>query len=339
MKKSLFPFLLVLAALSSCTTDFEVLAPYKETTVVYGLLNPDTNTQVIRINKAFLGDGNAFDMAKIRDSVNYKPGELDVTIQKMRLGNPVGAPIVFRDSLISTLPGTFSTQQMIYISNQKLFTPMNSDTLYQLTIKNKTTGKEVTAETPLLGRLVVQSPGLFLKLVEPDLTYTGNSTITWLSVLNGRQYKVVLRFFYTEILKADTSQKTVKYVDLDVGTYQQERAGESIRATFPGELFYKNLQAKIPFNPAVTRKMLLKDGRPRELQIRFTAITPDFYNYVEINKPSSGIVQDKPEYTNIKGGLGFFSCRTQYTHEATMDKSSTDKLFSGEYTNDLGFVR
>jgi hypothetical protein len=33
----------------------------------------------------------------------------------------------------------------------------------------------------------------------------------------------------------------------------------------------------------------------------------DLYTYQEVNRPSIGIVQKKPEYTNISDGLGLFS--------------------------------
>jgi len=43
--------------INSCQTDFDIIAPYKETTVVYGLLDPDTYRSIYKINKAFLEKG------------------------------------------------------------------------------------------------------------------------------------------------------------------------------------------------------------------------------------------------------------------------------------------
>jgi hypothetical protein len=47
------------AAFTSCSTDLDVAAPYKENTVVYALLDKGTTIQFVKINKAFLGPGNA----------------------------------------------------------------------------------------------------------------------------------------------------------------------------------------------------------------------------------------------------------------------------------------
>lgn len=61
-----------LAFLSSCETDVDLTAPYASTTVVFGLLDPQADTQFVKITKTFLGDGNLNDYAMIRDSSEYK---------------------------------------------------------------------------------------------------------------------------------------------------------------------------------------------------------------------------------------------------------------------------
>src|SRR6187200_3718731 len=72
--------------LFSCSTDFDTIADYKEITVVYGLLNPyDSNEVLIRVNKAYLGEGNALIMAQQQDSINYAHA-LDVTLEKITNG-------------------------------------------------------------------------------------------------------------------------------------------------------------------------------------------------------------------------------------------------------------
>jgi hypothetical protein len=60
----------------SCHNKLEVLAPYKESVSVYGLLNQDDTVNYIRIGRVYLGEGNAVQMAAVQDSVWFKPGEL-----------------------------------------------------------------------------------------------------------------------------------------------------------------------------------------------------------------------------------------------------------------------
>ena len=70
MKKLLIlilPFLMVLYVVS-CEEDFDINAPYQDITVVYGLIDQGQDSIFLKINKAFLGDGDVMEMAKIEDS-------------------------------------------------------------------------------------------------------------------------------------------------------------------------------------------------------------------------------------------------------------------------------
>ena len=66
MKKLLFLTGLIFS-IYSCRTDFDLNAPYKITPVVYGLLDQSLDTQFVKINKSFLGDGNNVNYAAIND--------------------------------------------------------------------------------------------------------------------------------------------------------------------------------------------------------------------------------------------------------------------------------
>ena len=81
MKKNTSLFLLVLTIFSACETEFNVNSDWKEVTVVYGLLDQSQDKQYIRINRAFLGEEDAFVMASVADSVNYNPNNLEVLFE------------------------------------------------------------------------------------------------------------------------------------------------------------------------------------------------------------------------------------------------------------------
>src|SRR5688572_3067377 len=98
--KKLFLFSVVLLAvflLPSCKDKLELNAPYKEIPSVYAVLNVQDKLHMIRINKVFLGEGDANLMAQVADSINYPAGELDV-----RLWDNHGNNILFHDSVITT---------------------------------------------------------------------------------------------------------------------------------------------------------------------------------------------------------------------------------------------
>jgi len=64
--------IILFGGVQSCSTDVDINAPWKDITVVYGLLNQNDNIHYIKVNKAFLGDASAYEMAAISDSVNYQ---------------------------------------------------------------------------------------------------------------------------------------------------------------------------------------------------------------------------------------------------------------------------
>ena len=75
-------FLLIIFTLTTCKNKLNINAPYKEIPSIYAVLNPQENIQIIRINKVFLGEGDANVMAKVADSVNYNAGDLLVTLER-----------------------------------------------------------------------------------------------------------------------------------------------------------------------------------------------------------------------------------------------------------------
>src|SRR4051812_27307414 len=157
LKRLFFPFLFVLLAWG-CKNDLQVNAPYKEMPAVYAVLSPQEKIHVIKINKVFLGEGDANMMAKVADSVNYPEGELEVTLTRYVNNGQVNATpddggqqtIFFKDSVSDNLvPGAFSTTQRLYVSNKKIYT----SGLYKLTIRNKHTGNVFTAKANSLDSL------------------------------------------------------------------------------------------------------------------------------------------------------------------------------------------
>jgi hypothetical protein len=156
----------------SCKNDLKLNAPYKELPSIYAVISPQDKIKIIRINKVFLGEGDANKMAKVSDSINYQPGDLTVTLSRFVDGTQVDAcptcpsssadrhVITFRDSVIQALPGAFSTEQRVYVSSadlhQGLPTPdhnmLNTNPNwkvsgdYVLTVKNNKTGNIFTAK-------------------------------------------------------------------------------------------------------------------------------------------------------------------------------------------------
>ena len=53
---------------NACSTDVDLTAPYDSIPVVYGLLELESDTQWVKINRTWLGEGNQLEAAQIADS-------------------------------------------------------------------------------------------------------------------------------------------------------------------------------------------------------------------------------------------------------------------------------
>ena len=80
--KKLFFFLLSIifvgSFLTSCNEDVDLIGDFQETAVVFSLLDKSDTLHYVKINRAFIGPGNALDIAQIPDS-NYF-NQIDATI-------------------------------------------------------------------------------------------------------------------------------------------------------------------------------------------------------------------------------------------------------------------
>ena len=146
---SLLLWLLVLTIFSACETEFNVNADWKEVTVVYGLLDQSQDKQYIRINKAFLGDEDAFIMASVADSINYHPNNLEVKIEKVSASGNVLDTKILTDTIMFKEDGLFSTDEnIIYVFDTDNF--LNEEKEYKLIIRNLVTGNVVSSQTKLI---------------------------------------------------------------------------------------------------------------------------------------------------------------------------------------------
>ena len=128
--------------LCSCETDFDVTASYKETMVVYGLLDQTQEHQSIRINKSYLGREDAITMGENSDSIQYPDSVLEVSIY---IDDDVSNRFYFTaDTIGKNDNGSFATDNnivyMLYDS-EDLFDDLSA--LYNLEIVNKVTNEHI----------------------------------------------------------------------------------------------------------------------------------------------------------------------------------------------------
>lgn len=330
----------ILLMVASCETDFTTIDKYEDITVVYGLLDQKDSMQYIKINKAFLSENNVLEYAQNPDSNNYLI-PLEVSLVEMnQAGNVVHTFLFDTTSVYDKEPGTFYYPKQLIYRWQRPDYPfqikyiiegfndtvgveyfwLNEENTYRLNIKNPVSGKVITANTALVKDFEITKPGYGTTInfvTEP----ANPKEFKWNEAENGGMYEFDLRFNYYEVsFSNDTIIKSISLVHSSVNA---SSGSSSISFYYWDDNFYSTCLNLIPYNdPTVESKV--KDRLSGMIDIVVSVAENQFTIYRKVNAPSTGIVQEKPQYTNVENGLGIFSSRVK--------KTRSKKLFSESVT-------
>lgn len=278
---------------NSCSNELNVVDSYREIPVVYGLLNPASTTNYVRIERAFLGAGNALLMAQQPDSSYYDTTALAVNMISYNGNVAVDTLTLTPTTVIPKDEGLFTDAD--HILYQLSNTTINPNYQYQLVVLNKWTGKIISSKLKVIDRvsLPYYAPGL------SKMSFFGNGDYVPYSLLfrssaNGKIYGLILRMHYTETNKI-SQVTTAKYVDFYTPqiTTTNTKGGTEEHFTIDGKDFFRFLAGKIPVDPNVKR-----NAASITCDWLIAVGSQDFYNYVEINKPAN-TVNYIPNFTTI----------------------------------------
>jgi hypothetical protein len=332
---------LATSLLAACSTELDINAPYKDNTVVYGLLNMRDSVHFVKVNKAFLGPGSALVYAQIPDSNQY--GEGDITyakVFKVLNGNRVDSFPLLDTLITNRQPGTFyhPEQRLFYFRDPgtyfipqtqiPVFLDQNAD--YELALDIR--GRRIASKTPITNHFninpVMQQPNVPINLVGGSTGYV-NYSFLWTSARDCRRFEVFYRFNYLEVRGNDTIPKTLV-----------QRMGERVAATdnqdlsvvLEGELFFTTLANAIPADPAVDKRIFTG------MDFLLNAANDDFHIFLTLGEPLSGIVEERPPYSNLENALGIWGSR--YNREVLgkrFNDQTLNELINGQYTFDRRF--
>ncbi|MCK4677206.1 MAG: hypothetical protein KAT48_03665 [Bacteroidales bacterium] len=311
--------------LGSCSTDIDMIAEWKDITVVYSLLNQTDSISYVKVNKAFLGDTNALYMAQEPDSSSYGDA-LTVQMEQWKWGGVIRTFDFDTTTIYNKEPGIFyNPEQVIYQS--VTHDQFDEESEYKLIITNQNTGKVITAQTSLVHDFMILKPPLNHP-THPTIMFPDNSfakDVEWVSAKNGRRYEVIMRFNYKEKLftNPDTLFKSVDY-PFTTRRSKTTEGGENMLIQFANENFYIFLQSAIPYEPEMEAEV---DSRvSMKVDFLYSVAGEEFNTYMVVNEPSNSIIQDRPEYTNIINGIGIFSCRYNKSRSYSLHPLSQEIL-------------
>lgn len=324
---------LILTAFFSCKTDVDIFTEGKETTIVYGYLDVDADTNFLKITKSFVG--NAIETAPDYSASNYDY-KLDVKLK----GKFADMPNVVTTTILDTTSvykpydptGIFYSgrDQVLYYTTRKL--KEHED--YELVIERKD-GVILTSKVRTIGGGRITKPWSF-----GSVSFESNKgSIEW-QPNNSQElaayYEVVGYFNYKQLNpgETDTVSYQMKWV-LGTGTAEQlwNSADRRLIVNYTPKNFYSYLESddNIANNsPEYVQRFV------ENFEIVITSTGEELYDYILIQN-STGAIQDTPEFTNIENGMGIFSSRAVVSGKYEVGEHSINTLIR-DYPQ-WGFVK
>lgn len=351
----------------SCSTKVDLNAPYKSTTVLYGLLDPSADTQWVKINKTFLGEGNALDFAKVRDSSEYRWEEFDsiyvdaVDELGRTLRNGAGVALYhvkLQEKEVSNkeIAGVFyAPEQTVYFFPTP--TPLNSNYYYKITVDFKSR-PDVEGMTNVVASedLLFQTPSanstgtiLMASVNGNSVIYKDDALIKWTHINNVASYDVTLYFHYSDImLNGDIVSHTIAY-NIGKPSIDNLSPGNSVKLNFSGEAFFAYLGNVIKQDPNVLKRQIgFFDGtKTRCFDLSIAAANDELQTFISVNSPATGIIQERPVYSNVSNAIGVFASRATSKLQdivlvgeginGVLQTGNLEALVNGVYTSQLNF--
>lgn len=336
----------------SCKDDIEITGEFEETAVVFGLLNQADSLQYIKVTRAFIGPGNAYEIAKIPDSSYFS--SVTGTVTELSTGRV----FTLRDTIIPNKDqnGVFyaPNQKVYYFDNTHITSTnttgaaLDENSKFRLDLNINNGLFTVTGETELVNSISsnISSQTQPFKFVESQGDYKSTTiNVSNLGTGNHRasQLNTTIEITIEEFIGLNSTLKTFKW---NLG--DAETTSSSLAFTAPGNTFYEVMRENCTNDPSITKRNLIS------MNTVITGGSEVMYRYIQANQPVSGLAQSKPTYTNLtaSGGhpvIGIFSARQTirinsvfYNPSASgfvrcLDKISTERLCTGNVTGNYLF--
>jgi len=323
--KALF-FLTTTLCIISCDNDVDINSDFEEVTLVYGLLDVNSDTQFVKINRTFLDDQlSAIDLAKQVERTYYDSLTVSLT------NEVTNAVIPLLEITKPKNPGIFSTEEnVMYYTVEKL----SPKTAYRLKIV-KADGSETYGSTTTIERVDVLNPKVVngTNISRNNVSFTNRTSTAVTDYVfkfrpdrNVGEFEVKMTFFYTE----ETPNGNIPgKVEMNISRFFPELRDPTdfllreFTTPFKGELFFRAIEEQVPSDDFPTKKVIKSTDN---IEIEVYAADRDYTFYRELNGPIDGLAQTRPEFTNVENGIGLFASRYSLIAKSQISESTTNYL-------------
>ncbi|MEQ8560878.1 MAG: hypothetical protein RID18_05160, partial [Cytophagales bacterium] len=165
--------ILSIVLFSACSTDLDVNADFRETPIMFGLINQSDSINYIRLQKAYSNqDGNALEIAKNFDSLYYDTTKVKLTLLELdrQNGDTSEVDVLVPEYNEDKAPGDFAAPgQYVYKTDFNDFKPDGYEYIFKF--ENSESGLEATAVTDIIACERIVAP---IRYTCRDFEFTGS---------------------------------------------------------------------------------------------------------------------------------------------------------------------
>ncbi len=332
-----------ITTLAGCSTELDINAPYKDITIVYGLLNMRDSVHYVKINKAFLGEGDAYVYAQIPDSNEWDTTVISGRVFRVENGTRTVSFPLTPTTITDREPGTFyAPEQRVYTFKETFLDSMQQNGIYmpiylnanwEYDLELNVKGQMISARTTIVNDFSFQAADQSLSIPINLITANGFSDfeLNWTTNRDGKRYVADYRFNYREARGTDT---TDHFITQRLGTKISANSdnNEAMGVLMGGEAFYSTLATLIPEDPTVDKRIFTG------VDFVISVANDEFHTFLTLSEPVSGIIEDRPAYSNVTNGYGIFAGRYVKTvYGKALGALSLQELVEGSQTANLRF--
>ena len=305
----LLTILITIFSLQSCKEDIELNGDYTETAVVFGLLDQSDSIHMIKINRAFIGPGDALVFAKIPDS-NYF-ASVSGTVTEF-INSVPGRVFTLRDTLVDnkdTNGAFYAPTQKLYYFETSVSSPLLASSTgnieYKLNLSINNGQFSVSGETKLVSSMTENISG---KLIPFSFAQSNNVDFTSsiVSVTTGTSHQVNTKLTL-EFDEWIGTANTTKSVIWNLGEIETE-PGKTITFNALGQTFFSLIRSNLTNDPSITKRTF------KSITTTVVGGSEELSKYILVNEPSSSLAQNTVSFTNLTTSdgrtvVGIFSAR------------------------------
>lgn len=323
---------------AACDNEIDINAEYQDLTIIYGMLDPDMDTNYVRIQRGYLGEAAASASYGASDSLYYDSADVEVIIREYEPGGESvlkEAPLIYDDSR-ALEPGLF-TAEGFHLYRIPADFSISRTKEYEVVVTRKEDQSTASARTGIVGTLDLNQPReplnqrFFDGRIEFDVEQNLSGSNPQ-ATLKMAAYQTILYFHYKEV---DLDSKSEVFKTEEIRLPLEESSFDDQNLFFSGNQLNAALAGRISKDPSKRTLRFFQS-----LDLRIVGASEELMTYIDLNKPSTGVNQNRPQYQQVVNGTGILSSRTEvFRSDILLQTSLYDRLVVSNMTCDLNFAR